>query len=160
MYIQASCFQSNNQFVINLCVDSRMVHMRNLAYFFCPEKTKGKKYLCYTDFILRRLSNEISGELFDEIQRITSNATCHLLKGRFSESFKNETAVFEQTVFPIFVNLIKDFITMEKDNVCPKYLAHWRNNIIQENMYYLIQLISSLEIEGNTPIVTGTTGNA
>lgn len=100
MYLQASLLISNNQFINNLLVDSRMVHMRNLAYFFCEKKNNGKSFLHYSTYIENDLSDEIDDDLFDDIQRITSNSTCHLLRGRFNEKFKKETALFEQEVFP------------------------------------------------------------
>ena len=144
MYLHASVIQSSNQFETNLLVDSCMVHMRNLAYFFYSE-SKGKKYFHYFDYIAKKLPSEISHDLFGEIQHIASNSTCHLLKGRLDKAFKDETASLERLVFPIMTSLIKNFIIEAKDNVRPEYLLQWQNKKIQKNVRGLEQLISEIE---------------
>lgn len=130
MYLQASVLQSSDQFVNNLLVESRMVHMRNLAYFFCSEKEKGKSYLHYTTYISEIIPDEIDHEVFIDIQRITSNSTCHLLKGRFSETFKQETSLFEQSVFPKFVRLIKRFLDSANRGVRIEYIDQWKHRLL------------------------------
>lgn len=159
MYVQASICQSTEQFVTNLLVDSRMVHMRNIAYFFCSKKDRRKKDLHYSTYILERLPNEIDHELLNTIQRIASNSTCHLLKGRFSEAFKHETAVLEQTVFPILITLIKNFLEAARESVRPEYEILWQDNQIQENVSYLEKMISDLRTDLNEIIITSSTGS-
>ena len=146
MYLQASVLISTEQFINNLLVDSRMVHMRNLAYFFCSDNDKGKGYLHYTAYIKDRLADEIDHELFSNIQRITSNSTCHLLKGRFSENFKQETAQFEQMVFPKLSMLIKEFVSFaSSERIREECRNQWENEQIQLNAVYVMDLISYIE---------------
>ncbi len=146
MYLQASVLTSTEQFINNLLVDSRMVHMRNLAYFFCSDNDKGKSYLHYTAFVKNQLADEIDHVLFGEIQRITSNSTCHLLRGRFSETFKQETAKFSQMVFPRFSLLIKEFVSSaSSENIREKCSKLWQNKQIQVNVAYIMDLITRIE---------------
>ena len=146
MYLQASVLISTEQFINNLLVDSRMVHMRNLAYFFCSDNDKGKGYLHYTAYIKDRLADEIDHELFSSVQRITSNSTYHLLKGRFSETFKQETAQFEQLVFPKLLLVIKEFISSaSSESIRGECRNQWKNEQIQVNATYVMNLISHIE---------------
>lgn len=146
MYLQASAFISTEQFINNLLVDSRMVHMRNLAYFFCSDNDKGKGYLHYTDYIKDRLPDEVDHVLFGKIQRITSNSTCHLLKGRFSETFKQETAQFEQMVFPKLLLLIKEFVSAaSSESIRGECRNQWENEQIQVNAAYVMDLVTRIE---------------
>lgn len=158
MYLQASILISSEQFINNLLVDSRMVHFRNLAYFFSSEKDKGKGYLHYTTYMTEDFPETITHELFTEIQRITSNSTCHLLKGRFSETFKEETTRFEQSVFPRMLLLIKKFLSSASDNhIRDEYKDYWENGQIQENAKYIEEFIAHIErsiIQQSTLITT------
>ena len=148
MYLRASILVSSEQFINNLLVDSRIVHLRNIAYFFCSERDKGKSYLHYTTYITEVFPEAIAHELFTEIQRITSNSNCHLQKGRFSETFKEETARFEKTVFPRNLFLIKKFLaSASSDHIRDEYKDYWGNEQIQENAKFITELIA--EIEGS-----------
>ena len=58
MYLQASALISTEQFINNLLVDSRVVHMRNLAYFFCSDNDKGRvifiiRTILKTDYLMK-----------------------------------------------------------------------------------------------------------
>lgn len=155
MYLQTSMFRSNDQFITNLMVDSRMVHMRNLAYFFSSDKDRNKSYLHYAMFVSKGVLQEIEHDLFAEIQRVTSNATCHLLKGRMKESFKQETIVFEQSVFPILVAKIKRFLMELNTNVLADYTSQWAEKQIQNNAAGILDLIRKYEAtEFDNPVGT------
>lgn len=147
MYLKASLMRCSDQFIINLMVDSRLVHMRNLAYFFCEQSQRDKKYLHYSMYISGKKVREVDQALFKEVQKITSNATCHLLKGRLNDSFKQETLLFEQRVFPIFVSMIKDFILELDRNINPTFKSNWENEIIQVRAKELKQLIQNYEAQ-------------
>lgn len=155
MYLQASLIRCNDQFITNLLIDSRMVHTRNLAYFFCLNK-KSKSYLHYSMYISKLLPQAIDHKLSKEIETVTSNSTCHLLKGRLKESFKKETYEFEQRILPLFVSLIKAFISELNKNVCPDYATAWADTQIQKNAADVLDLIQRYETAGvnNTVVVT------
>ncbi len=156
MYLQASLIRCNVQFITNLLIDSRLVHMRNLAYFFCSGNERSKKYLHYSMFICETLPQEIDHDLFTEIQTVTSNSTCHLLKGRLKKSFKQETALLEQRVFSVFVSLIKGFLLELDKNVCTDYASAWADEQIQRNAAGVMELIRSYEIVETESIVAVT----
>ncbi len=157
MYLQASLIQCNVQFVTNLLVDSRLVHMRNLAYFFCSGKEQSKKYFHYSMFIKEKIPQEIDRGLFTEIQTVTSNSTCHLLRGRLKGSFKQETALLEQRVFPILVSLIKAFLDGLDDNVCSNYADAWADEQIQRDAAGVMEVIQNCELSRKERIVIATT---
>ena len=146
MYLHTYVFNSTEQLITNLLIDSRMVHMRNLAYFFCSDNDKRKGYIHYTNYIKGRLSNEIDHALFSTIQRITSNSTCHLLKGRLGGTFKQETAQFDKMVFPKLVLLIKEFVTsVSSEAIREEYRDQWENEQIQANAACVKGLITRIE---------------
>lgn len=109
MYLLTAQAQSDIPFLRNLLVDSRMVHTRNLAYFFGPTQ-QSKKYLHYSVFTSMPVMPGVDKGLFDEIQRVTSNSTCHLLKGRISSTFKQDALTLENQWFPILSASIRSFI--------------------------------------------------
>lgn len=131
MYLHASLIRCNDQFVTNLLIDSRMVHLRNIAYFFCTEQDRDKKYMHYSTYINGSIPKEVDHELYHEVQRITSNATCHMQKGRLDKDTKEETQKFEQTYFGLFVSLIKNYLFRLNESVSTNYLAAWNDKQIQ-----------------------------
>lgn len=158
MYLQTLLYRTDNQFVTNLMVDSRMVHMRNIAYFFSSAKAKNKKYLHYFMYINRALPQEINHDLFTEIQKYTSNSTCHLLIGRLKDSFKQETALFEQRAFPLFVSMINSFLNDLNTNISPDFASAWADERIQRNADGTMDLIRTCEQISKESPVFGTTG--
>lgn len=146
MYLQTLMYSSNDQFIINLMVDSRMLHMRNIAYFFSSERDRAKNYLHYSMFINNPISQEIEHELFSKIQRITSNSACHLLKGRIQKTFKQEVMEFEKETSPIIVLLIKSFLDELNSDIRDEYKADWEDSNICEGAKELKFLINKYEI--------------
>ena len=157
MYLQASTLRSDDQFITNLLVDSRMVHMRNLAYFFSSVDDRNKNYLHCSMYIISGIPQGIDRSLFSEVQRITSNSTCHLLKGRLKESFKHEASLFEQRVFPAFVSLIKCFILEMDKEPCSEYASAWADKQIQDSVNGVLELIHNFELEGMGQFAVATT---
>lgn len=157
MYLQASTIRSNDQFFTNLLIDSRMVHMRNLAYFFCSDKDRKRSYLHYSDYIDRRVEIEIDHDTFTEIQKVTSNSTCHLMKGRLNRHFKIETASFEQRMLHLFVPLINSFIHELNENVCNSFSTSWAVNEIQDHAMSIMHIIHNIVFDENGKIVAITT---
>ena len=84
MYLQATICCSDEQFINNLLIDSRMVHLRNIIYFFSPKYENNHRYMHYARFITTRLPREVDHSLLKDTERICSNATCHLQNGRLN----------------------------------------------------------------------------
>lgn len=163
MYLQASIIRCNVQFVTNSLEDSRMVHLRNLAYFFCSKRDNMKNYFHYSDFIDERIENEVEHDLYNKIQNVTSNSTCHLLKGRLNKSLKSDTMQFEQDVLPIFVNLIKNYIQRLNENVKDGFLKEWNSDEIQKRSSEIMKTIQEYEsAKKNTNVfdMSNTVGTA
>lgn len=145
MYLHASLIRCNVQFVTNLLIDSRMVHLRNIAYFFCSEQDRKKKYLHYSMFTQGQIPLEINHELYTRIQDVASNSTCHLMKGRLKKTFKDETKRFEQEVFPIVVSKIKRFILELDNSIRSDYAPAWADKQIRLRSKEIIKTIHQYE---------------
>ena len=140
------------QLSINLVLDSRAVHLRNLSKFFSKKNSQ-------TDWRVGEFLKDVSTKPFlsekmqKKINRYTSNATCHLSKERMSDSFKKNTADCFQEVYHIIVNLIQTFFSLLDTNVKSEYENAWREKSIQDRVSIINNFLSNQIID-----VSGFTG--
>ena len=152
MYINASTSFSDHQFFNNLLVDSKLIHLRNLAYFFKEEKGNNKNYMHYSMYINGTLSQMICKDFFDEIQKTVSNSTCHLLNGRLKKTFKYDTLQLEKKAFSILVSAIERFIIELNNSIKPEYSPFWMDKQIQRIVSEITDSIQSIEHQGGSDV--------
>ena len=123
-------------FMNNFIVDSRAIHLRNLAVFFYKEK-RGENWHV-GDYINSISIAVITDEaLFRDIRDYTSRATGHLLDYRLKETYKEETTQCFTKAFPIIVNAINSFLDVMNDEVKPKYKSDWEDPHIQNLVEFI-----------------------
>ncbi len=135
-----------SQYYVNLIVEGRMVHLRNLAYFFLSkENKKSKRFMKYKDFFNITLDDEIDSDLFDNIERITSNSTLHMLRGRIKPDFKQETSEETVKIAPRMLVLIKEFIDKADGSLRKEYISQWNEKRIRERVQVIRSIIKTIE---------------
>lgn len=119
-------------FANNFIVDSRAIHLRNLAVFFYQKKTgnywHASDYVCNSSTI----SFLTDATLFMELKDYSSRATAHLLDQRLDVAYKSRTIACYQKVHPIIINAIKSFLTALDNDVKPEYKTDWEDTEIQD----------------------------
>ena len=140
------------QFKTNFLVDSRAIHLRNLAYFF--NEKKSHKCWHISDYISDINNIKLLDDaLFKKVNRYTSQATGHLTDARLSETYKTDTAKCYQTAFPHVVEAINSFFTALEKNVKPEYKNDWEDPEIQK----LVSFVKN-QLLPNPISVSGMTG--
>lgn len=121
---------AQKQYLINLLLDSRAIHLRNLAYFFKKEKLGEYWNVC--DFVCDTNSiNLIDDSLFNDIKTFTSRATCHLLDYRLDESYKQNTSKCLNITFPVMINAINSFLNELEVGIKPELANEFNDPTIQ-----------------------------
>ncbi len=151
MYLRASVSRADNQFVNNLLVDSREVHLRNLVLFFSEKKESN---IHYSTYINVALPDAVDRKTHNEIQKVLSNATCHLLAGRMESGFKRKTVKAETDIFPRMRRLIRRFVQEMNRYPRPEYTELWKDPEIQGRAEEILGLTQELEWVVLEPVTT------
>lgn len=143
MYLQASILQSNDQFITNLLVDSRLVHLRNLAYFFDKKKHCDIHASVY---VLHPESCLIESNLLSDIYHKTNCAACHMSFERQKIDFKQQTLNCEIQAFKMLVSAIQDYLTLLDTDVKPEFFAFWKDETIQAEALEIRQKVGTIHV--------------
>ena len=146
MYLYTYKLISDNQIGINLIIEARAIHLRNLAVFFYKEKTK--RYWHVGDFIddigsVKLLTDET---LFKDIKNYTSRATAHLSDDRLKETHKRETMECYEKAHPIIIDAITSMFTSLDNHVKPKYNSNWLDPNVQNLESHIKEYLLSSNI--------------
>ena len=147
MYLRA-CFQLiyhvfYNQYEINLAVDSRAIHIRNLACFFCT--TKSNSYWNVNDYVNDSTSiSQFSKADYDTIKEYASRATSHLLDYRLEEDYKKKTTECFDMAYPVVLKSIKEFLSALDTEVITDYQNDWKEERIQNYSLLIRQMAETL----------------
>ncbi len=148
----------SSQYAVNLIIDSRAIHLRNLAYFF--KKDKKREYWHASDY-----TNEtrdimfLEDELYAHINEYASRATGHLLEYRKGESYKADTEACFQEAYLCIITAIMSYFDAMDHNARSEHLAQWNNEEIQSRVNNVRTLISSLENTEHYVYHTATTAS-
>ena len=129
MYIETMTLNTDDQMRINLQIDSHLVHLRNLAYFFDKKKDCD---IHATEYVAHPEECLIETKQLRDIYHITNCAACHMSKERLKPDFKENTREVEKKAFGLFVSLISRYIALLDKDIKPEYKVFWENMIIQE----------------------------
>lgn len=142
----------------NMSVDSRAIHLRNLAEFFEEKEVNKSKYWHYSDFISNSGKvNSIKKGLFGKIKGVTSQATCHLADQRLEKKFKNKTLDCVQDALPEMIKAIKSFLVAMDENAKEDYKEKWKDHEIQKNVAEIKVLLPIFDEYCDHQMYLGTT---
>ena len=141
MYLLTYKIIPGDQIINNLIIESRAVHLRNLAVFFYREKTKGYWYV--GDYIndvsaINLLSDEA---LFKNIKKYSSRATAHLSDDRLQESYKTDTMECYEQAKPVIVDAINGFFVALDNVIKPQYKTDWLDEKVQDLKNQILLLL-------------------
>ena len=143
MYLDTSLHQSDNQFITNLLVDSRLVHLRNLAYFF----DKKRHYDIHASvYVNSPESCLIETSQLREIYYRTNCAACHMSLERQKPNFKQKTAECERQAFKMLVPYIKSYLNLLDIDLKPEFSAFWNDKRTQAEALAIRQKTVSIII--------------
>ena len=127
-YLQAFLIRCDSQLITNFQVDSRLVHLRNLAYFFDKKKNcdiHASVYVEHPESCLVETKN------FSNVYHITNCAACHMSFERLKPDFKQRTLDCENQAFRELVPLIREYLYLLDTDLKPEYEAFWNDARIQ-----------------------------
>lgn len=139
-YLQASLIRCDTQFITNFQVDSRLVHLRNLAYFFDKKKNcdiHASVYIEHPDSCL------VESKHFGDIYHITNCAACHMSFERLKPDFKQKTLNCEKQAFRKLVPLIQQYLVLLDTDLKPEYEVLWNNGRIQAEAEAIKQTVGA-----------------
>lgn len=143
MYLQATCSSCDDQFITNLIVDSRLVHLRNLAYFFDKKKHCDIHATVYVKHPERCL---IEPELLGDIYKKTNCAACHMSFERLKPDFKRNTLLCEKQAFEMLTPLIKEYLHLLDTDLKPEFISFWNDSRIQTEVKAIKQRIGVIHV--------------
>ena len=125
-----------DQFSKNLLVESHMLHLRILRYFFDYKYKKG--------FLARDFVNDAKGLLFGQddlkdVLKYINNCGCHLSTERLKSDYKEKTSMVMYEAFPVIMNRIYTFICLLDHDIKEQYCMQWKNQNIQVRKDRIIQ---------------------
>ncbi len=143
-----------DQFSVNMVLDSRAIHLRNLAYLF--QQNKQGQYWYAGDYIKDvKAVHLLEPDLFKTIKEYTSRATCHLLDYRLEADYKKETAQCYTDAFPEIKKAIITFFDALNSDIKDEYINFWEEKYIQ-SLYHFIED----ELLADKKSTTGFTGTS
>ena len=154
MYISTMFLNTNDQMRINLQIDSHLVHLRNLAYFFDEKKNCD---IHASEYVIHCEGNLVETNRLSDIYRITNCAACHMSKERLKPDFKKKTRIVEKQAFEMLLPLIISYISSLEKDIKPKYDEYWRDVTIQKNVQNLLNQIARISGRKIDVIATVTT---
>ena len=128
MYLMTIPISSGNQQIDNLKVDSHLLHLRNLAYFFDRKKNcdiHAAVYVKHPDLSL------VESKQLSEIYYVTNCAACHMSFERLKPDFKQKTLDCEIQALKKLIPLIKNYLSLLDSDIKPVFLDFWKNERIQ-----------------------------
>ena len=128
MYLQDFSIRCDDPFIQNLLVDSRLVHLRNLAYFFDRKKNcdiHASVYVEHPDSCL------IESTHLSNVYHMSNCAACHMSFERLKPDFKQRTLNCEDQAFRELVPLIGQYIYLLETDLKAEYQAFWNDERIQ-----------------------------
>ena len=153
-YLQAFLVRCESQLITNFQVDSRLVHLRNLAYFFDKKKNCDIHASVYVEHPESCL---VESKHFSDIYHITNCAACHMSLERLKPDFKKKTLDCENQAFRELVPLIRQYLYLLDTDLKAEYTTLWDDETIQRHSSELINLIHIYESTETEEIVVGTT---
>ena len=148
----------NKRVIENMFVDSRAIHLRNLADFFEDKVMNKSKLWHFSDFVNDvNVVYTIKKPLFVTIKDFTSKATCHLSNQRLEEEFKDETLECVKNALPEMIKAIRSFFKALDDHVKEKYKCYWENEDIQEYATEIRKLLPVFEVHCGQELSYATT---
>lgn len=142
MYLQDYLLRCDEQYITNLLVDSRLVHLRNLAYFFDKKKNcdiHASVYVKHPESCL------VESKQLSEIYHITNCAACHMSFERLKPDFKQKTLDYENRALRTLVPLIKNYLSLLTTDLKSEFLGFWKDERIQQNLTNILKLIRDFE---------------
>ena len=141
MYLQPWLFPYNDQFILNLLIDSRMVHLRNLAYFFDDKKDCDIHASVY---VKHPQSCLIEHKQLKGIYHVTNCSACHMSFERLKPSFKQKTTECAIQALAIMSTLIKNYFDLLETDLKPEYATLWKDGRIQVEANNTRKLLANL----------------
>lgn len=141
MYVSTMFLDTTDQMRINLQVDSHLVHLRNLAYFFNKKKDcdiHASEYIVHPDKCC------IETKKLSSIFYITNCAACHMSNERLKADFKAKTRDVEKKAFRLLLPLIIHYIELLDTDIKTEYKAFWANENIQEYKQKILRKIAQI----------------
>ena len=127
-YLQAFLIRCDSQLITNFQVDSRLIHLRNLAYFFDKKKNcdiHASVYVEHPESCLVETKN------LSNVYHITNCAACHMSFERLKPDFKQRSLDCENQAFREMVPLIRQYLVLLDTDLKPEYEAFWNDARIQ-----------------------------
>lgn len=127
-YLQAFLIRCDSQLITNFQVDSRLVHLRNLAYFFDKKKNcdiHASVYVEHPESCLIETKN------LSNIYHITNCAACHMSFERLKPDFKQRSLDCENQAFSEMVPRIRQYLFLLDTDLKQEYEAFWNDARIQ-----------------------------
>ena len=127
-YLQAFLLRCDSQLITNLQVDSRLIHLRNLAYFFDKKKNCDIHASVYVEHPESCL---VESKHLRDIFHFTNCAACHMSFERLKPDFKQRTLDCENHAFLELIPLIRQYLFLLETDIKPEYKAFWEDARIQ-----------------------------
>lgn len=127
-YLQACSIRCDTQLITNFQVDSRLVHLRNLAYFFDRKKNcdiHASVYVKHPESCL------VESKKLGYIYHITNCAACHMSFERLKPDFKQKTLDSEKQAYNELIPLIRQYLFLLDNDLKQEYEAYWNDTRIQ-----------------------------
>lgn len=143
MYLITFPISVEDQYSVNMKIDSHLIHLRNLAYFFDKKQEcdiKASIYVNNADSCL------IESKKLGEIYHITNSAACHMSKERLKSSFKSRTMACEKTALGVMIPVMDRYLMLLDTDINPQYADLWRDERIQGVAYSLRQTLAAASI--------------
>ena len=141
MYISTMFLNTHDHMQINLHIDSHLVHLRNLAYFFDKKRNcdiHASEYIMHPEECLLETTK------LNDIYHITNCAACHMSKERLKPDFKEKTRKVEKDAFKLLLPMITRYMALLETDIKPIYEASWKNESIQESGQRILRMIAQI----------------
>ena len=148
MYFFSYVYRPHSQFEVNLKVECRAIHLRNLVCFF-KWKRHRNGYWHVSDFVseTERIRLIENAELFNEVWDRASVATGHLVEDyRLTHAYKVETLEWYERAFPAIVEAVSDFLNEMDEIVVPERKADWEDDRIKNRV---VEIRKLMEVAGD-----------
>lgn len=121
MYLASLCVIRDNQLIINLVVESEMIHLRNLLHFFSDLK-KSTKDIIYTDILDGDKTLAIADSDKQSAQQVANRAVSLLSLDRANKDLTKESFDQRLKMRPLLISRITGFLDRLPTDCNSKYI--------------------------------------
>lgn len=132
MYVATYSYNTDDVFINNMRVDSHIMHLRNIADFFCANEQNKEMHASF--YLKNVLPHLLKGKVLKRIKKYTNGAGSHLDKSRVEANYKQQAMKCFEEAFDVIKPIICEYLDHLEYDVKDEFIDAWLSKDIQKKV--------------------------